>query len=149
MSQFIARSHVRCAPAWLITGLLVVPVGCGHEAARTGQAENRARAENDREVVNEAVAGGSQEAQPGLADQAKVSIGNFTFSPETIEIPAGTKVIWVNGDDVPHTVRSTDDVFRSEALDTDDQFEHLFSQPGTYEYFCGVHTHMTGKVVVK
>jgi plastocyanin len=78
-----------------------------------------------------------------------VSIDNFTFQPETLEVTAGTKVVWVNGDDVPHTVRSTEDLFRSGTLDTDDVYEHVFSEPGTYEYYCGVHRHMTGKIVVK
>ena len=79
----------------------------------------------------------------------RVRIDNFTFTPETLEIRAGTKVVWVNNDDVPHTVRSTGDVFRSEALDTDDEFERVFSERGTYEYYCGVHTHMTGKVIIR
>ena len=150
MPQFIAPSHVRVAPAWLISGfLLVTPFGCGHEDGRIVEAESSAPAESDREVVEDVPAGGHREAESGLVDQPKVSIENFTFSPETIEIRAGTKVVWVNSDDVPHTVRSTDDLFRSEALDTDDVYEHEFSEPGTYEYYCGVHTHMTGKVVVK
>jgi plastocyanin len=67
----------------------------------------------------------------------------------TLEVPAGTKVKWVNADDVPHTVRSIDDLFRSGTLDTDDVYERVFSEPGTYEYYCGVHRHMSGKIVVR
>jgi plastocyanin len=100
--------------------------------------------------VPEIKAVSSREAQPpGPSGEAKVSIDNFTFTPATLEIRAGMTVVWVNGDDVPHTVRSTADRFRSEALDTDDKFECVFSEPGTYDYYCGVHPHMTGKVIVK
>ena len=98
-------------------------------------------------------ASGRPNQQPAGREQAafvnKVSIDNFTFNPQSLEVAAGTKVIWVNGDDVPHTVRSNEDTFRSGTLDTDDVYERLFSEPGTYEYYCGVHPHMTGKIVVK
>ena len=39
--------------------------------------------------------------------------------------------------------------FDSGTLDTDDKFAHVFNQPGTYEYFCAVHPHMKGRIVVK
>lgn len=88
-------------------------------------------------------------AEPGAAGKRKISIANFTFDPETLEVAVGSTVIWVNADDVPHTVRSTEDLFRSEALDTDAVFEHRFWKPGTYEYYCGLHRHMAGRIVVK
>ncbi len=79
----------------------------------------------------------------------QVGIDNFTFSPATVTIAVGTKVTWVNHDDVPHTVTANDKRFSSKALDTDDQFSHVFSAPGTYGYFCAVHPHMTGRIIVK
>jgi len=89
---------------------------------------------------------GSASAQPLNRD---VSIDNFTFTPSTITIPAGATVTWVNHDDVPHTVTANDKAFGSKAMDTDDQFSHRFTQPGAYAYFCAVHKHMTGQVIVK
>jgi plastocyanin len=80
--------------------------------------------------------------------QPTVTIGNFTFGPETLTVKAGTTVTWVNGDDVPHTVVATDKTFRSKVLDTDDRFAFTFTKPGAYAYFCSIHPHMTGKVVV-
>ena len=62
---------------------------------------------------------------------------------------AGTKVTWINHDDVPHTVKSTEKKFLSGTLDTDDKFSFVFTEPGTYPYFCTVHSHMTGTIVVK
>jgi plastocyanin len=78
-----------------------------------------------------------------------VKIDNFSFSSATITVPAGTTVRWTNGDDIPHTVVSDDKMFKSKALDTDEQFSYTFTKPGTYGYFCGIHPKMTGKVVVQ
>ncbi len=64
-------------------------------------------------------------------------------------VPKGTTVTWINHDDVPHTVVSTDKKFKSRALDTDDKFSFTFSDSGAYGYFCSVHPVMTGRVIVK
>jgi plastocyanin len=47
---------------------------------------------------------------------------NFSFTPQELTVQPGTTVTWVNQDDVPHTVVSTDNKFKSKALDTDDKF---------------------------
>ena len=79
----------------------------------------------------------------------EVKIDNFSFSPATLEIKAGTKVTWKNADDIPHSVVSTDKVFKSKVLDTDEMFSFTFDKPGTYPYFCSLHPKMTAKVVVQ
>ena len=84
------------------------------------------------------------------ASEASVSIDNFKFSPEVITVAPGTTVRWTNRDDIPHTVVSDDrTTFKSKVLDTDEQFSYTFTKPGTYSYFCSIHPHMTGKVVVQ
>ena len=82
-------------------------------------------------------------------DPAVIRIDNFTFGPETLTVAPGTTVTWVNGDDIPHTVVSQDKLFRSKTLDTDDRYSFTFEAPGRYAYFCSLHPHMTGTVVVK
>ena len=77
-----------------------------------------------------------------------VVIDNFSFIPQTLIVPSGTKVTWVNRDDVPHTVVSVDKQFKSHPLDTDEKFSRVFDAPGTNDYFCSIHSHMTGKVIV-
>jgi len=57
--------------------------------------------------------------------------------------------IRTNDDDVPHTVTSSTKVFKSPPLDTGETFTYTFKQAGTFEYYCALHPHMTGKVVVK
>ena len=83
------------------------------------------------------------------AEDASVSIDNFTFAPAEIVVTPGSTVTWTNADDIPHTVTATDKSFRSKPLDTNDHVSFAFPTPGTYSYFCSLHPHMTGKVIVK
>jgi plastocyanin len=86
--------------------------------------------------------------QPSLPTSA-VTIDNFSFSPAGITVPAGTTLTWTNHDDIPHTVVSNDQKFKSKALDTDEKFSFTFTEPGTYPYFCSIHPKMVGKVIVE
>ncbi len=83
------------------------------------------------------------------AETTEVKIDNFSFGPGTLTIPVGATVTWTNRDDIPHTVVSTDGVFKSKVLDTDEKFSFTFSKAGTYPYFCSIHPKMTGKVIVQ
>jgi len=90
-------------------------------------------------------------AGPSTAGQktAEVKIDNFSFTPVTLTVKAGTQITWTNADDIPHTVVSEDQAFKSKALDTDDKFTFTASKPGTYSYYCSIHPRMTGKLVVE
>jgi plastocyanin len=79
----------------------------------------------------------------------EVSIDNFSFTPPVVTVKPGTQITWINRDDIPHTVVSNENVFKSKALDTDDKFSFTLSKPGTYSYFCSLHPRMTAKVVVE
>jgi plastocyanin len=78
-----------------------------------------------------------------------VTIDNFTFSPKEITVAVGTTVKWVNHDDIPHTVVEKNTTFRSKALDTDDSYSFTFASAGSFDYFCGLHPHMVGKIIVQ
>jgi plastocyanin len=88
-------------------------------------------------------------ANPPEAATADVKIDNFSFGPATLTVAPGTTVTWANRDDIPHTVVSTDSVFKSKVLDTDEKFSFTFTKAGTYSYFCSIHPKMTANVVVK
>jgi len=83
------------------------------------------------------------------AGNAEVKIDNFSFGPATITVPVGATVTWTNRDDIPHTVVSTDGVFKSKVRDTDETFSYTFAKAGTYPYYCSVHPKMAGQVVVQ
>ena len=90
-------------------------------------------------------------ARGARAADGEVTIDNFTFTPATLTVKAGMRVTWKNADDIPHTVVSDESppLFRSKALDTDDSYSWVFDKPGTYRYFCGLHPHMQGTIVVQ
>jgi len=85
-------------------------------------------------------------AAPGVND---VKIDNFSFGPRTLSVAAGTTVTWTNRDDIPHNVVSTEGVFKSKVVDTDEKFSYTFAKPGTFSYFCSIHPKMIGKIVVQ
>ena len=124
----------------VVMSLLVVVAGCTEGKSREAKAQA---------ASNTGASGKDHMAPADVAQQIKID--NFTFDPSTLTITAGTKVTWVNRDDVPHTATSTakPKSFDSGTLDTDQQFSHVFTKPGTYGYFCAVHPKMTGRIIVK
>ena len=79
-----------------------------------------------------------------------VFIDNFVFAPKDLTVKAGTTVTWTNRDDIPHGVASSNNAFkRSAALDTDESYSFTFTTSGTYQYFCYLHPHMVGSIVVE
>ena len=83
------------------------------------------------------------------AATAQVKIDNFSFEPQTLSVTVGTTVTWTNRDDIPHAAVSTEGVFKSKVMDTDETFSYTFTKAGTYPYYCTIHPKMTGKVVVQ
>ena len=84
-----------------------------------------------------------------VAGDNMVKIDNFSFSPKSLTVKIGTTVTWMNQDDIPHNVVSTEKKFSSPVLDTDQHFAFRFQEPGTYPYYCKIHPMMTGTVVVE
>ncbi|MDT8066642.1 MAG: cupredoxin family copper-binding protein [Terriglobia bacterium] len=80
---------------------------------------------------------------------AQITIDNFSFGPETLTVAVGTTVTWTNHDDIPHNIVSTEKVFKSKVLDTNESYSFTFTKAGVFPYFCSIHPKMTGKVVVK
>ncbi len=127
--------------------------GCGWSSGESTQQEAQEEMAipqpmtNTTEKGSQGPAGG--EAPKGAS--AQVVIDNFTFDPPHLTVSAGTKVTWINHDDVPHTATSTakPKAFDSGTLDTDEKFSFVFTTPGTYKYFCAVHPRMIGQIVVK
>ena len=98
-------------------------------------------------------------ATSGSGSGAAVEIVNFVYTPETIEVTAGTTVTWTNNDSFAHTVTAgtpdaPTDLFdadlgdRTAAGNEGATFGHTFDEPGTYPYFCDLHPSMLGEVVV-
>jgi plastocyanin len=79
----------------------------------------------------------------------QIGIDNFNFAPATLTVKAGTKVTWINTDDVPHLIVNVQGAFKSSpVLDSDQRYTVALVKPGTYDYFCSLHPKMQGKIVV-
>src|ERR1700720_3537121 len=85
---------------------------------------------------------------PVRAADTEVNIDNFAFTPKELTVKAGTTIVFHNRDDIPHSVVGSKGEFHSKALDTDDSFSFTFTKAGTYDYSCGLHPRMQGRIVV-
>ena len=83
------------------------------------------------------------------ASTVEVNIAKFAYAPKETTVAPGTKIVWTNHDQTPHTVTSNDKSFASKGLDSDDKFEHTFTSEGDFGYICTVHPYMTGVVHVR
>jgi plastocyanin len=84
----------------------------------------------------------------GAGETPSITIEKFAFTPKEITVTPGTKIVWTNHDETPHTVSASDGSFVSRAMDTDDRFEHTFASEGDFSYFCTLHPFMAGIVHV-
>jgi plastocyanin len=91
----------------------------------------------------------SVSAMAAPVSSSVVHITRSAFMPADITVAPGTRVTWINHDEIPHTVTSKDKVLASTGLDTNDRFEHVFDAEGDYSYNCVVHPFMTGIVHVR
>jgi len=92
-------------------------------------------------------------ASPAFAADApanQITIDQYMYMPATLTVATGTKVTWVNKDEIPHTIVDSAEpkAFRSAALDTDETYSYTFTKPGTYQYFCTLHPKMVGTIIV-
>ena len=92
----------------------------------------------------------SQRGTAAAAEATIVEIKDFTFVPDSLEIPVGTTVTWTNSDAAPHTATAQDrEALQSGTLNQGDSYSQTFDQPGTFDYFCEFHANMKGTIVVQ
>lgn len=77
----------------------------------------------------------------------RVYMKNSTFFPATMTLTAGKAVVWINDDNVVHTVTADDGSFDSGDLQPGASFTRTFHTFGTFPYHCRYHKGMTGKVI--
>lgn len=82
-------------------------------------------------------------------ENKNVTIQNFAFSPAVLEIKTGVTVVWKHNDSAPHTVTANTSLFESGRLNKGDLYSFKFTEPGEYNYHCGIHPSMTARVIVK
>jgi plastocyanin len=129
--------------ACALAALTIAVAGCGDD-------------DDDAAVTEAPVAGteapaGTEAAgteAPADAGGSAVTIVDFAFSPETLEVAAGTEVTWTNEDGAAHRIAGEGDAFGSEDLGQGDTFSFTFDEAGEFPYICGIHPSMTGTITV-
>lgn|SRR3989344_2129478 len=76
-----------------------------------------------------------------------ITIKDFSFSPDTLTVKQGAKLTWLNQDSVTHNIKS--DTFNSPDLNQGEKFELTFNTNGSFDYICGLHPSMKGKIIVE
>ena len=84
----------------------------------------------------------------GAGAKNEISIKGNAFSPDNLSIKVGDTVTWINNDSYAHTVKAAKGEFDSGNIANGAKFSFTFDKEGTYDYICGIHTFMTGKIVV-
>jgi len=103
-----------------------------------------------------ATVGGSASGTPAASASSSssgssasaVEIKNFAFSPDSVQIAAGTTVTWTNSDTTAHTVTADDGSFDSGNLDPGKTFSFTFDKAETFTYHCAIHPNMKATIVV-
>ena len=78
----------------------------------------------------------------------EISIKGNAFSPDSLSIKVGDTVTWINNDSYAHTVKASKGEFDSGNMANGAKFSFTFDKEGTIDYICGIHTFMTGKIIV-
>ena len=88
---------------------------------------------------------------PGQAADslAEMRISNFAFGKPELRVKTGTRVRWLNDDQLEHTVTAADGSFNSGLIAPGKRFERVFELAGSYSYACMPHPFMKGKVIVE
>lgn len=78
-----------------------------------------------------------------------VIINEGTFFPQTVIIPKGSSVAFINRDSSEHSATATNKSFDTGLLKKDGQKTITFDSSGTFAYSCTKHPTMQGVIVVQ
>ena len=76
-----------------------------------------------------------------------VVIQDSAFNPDSLTIKEGESVTWTNQDSAAHNIRIGD--FNSKTISNGESADYKFDKKGSYDYICGIHPSMKGKIIVE
>jgi plastocyanin len=90
-------------------------------------------------------------ALPVYAGDVMVHVGHNKLDPSELKVAAGTTVVFHNLDAMPggHTIVADDGSFESPGLEKDQQWSHVFTEPGVHAYSIKEHPTAKGKIIVE
>jgi plastocyanin len=151
LNEIDGGNEMKALKSLTLSLLMFVAAGCflGLSAISTRQARDTNAVNNVSQppLPRHEVPSPAATSKPATT---QILIDNFSFHPPILTVPVGAQVTWINHDDAPHTATSSEKprAFDSGSLDTDEKYSRVFTTPGIYDYFCAVHPHMTGRIVV-
>jgi plastocyanin len=86
---------------------------------------------------------------PARPATASVTIENLQFSPTTLSVRRGDRIVWTNKDLFPHTVTATNKAFDSGSIAAGGSWTYVAAGAGEYSYECAYHPAMKGSLKVK
>ncbi len=139
-----AREKIKILASWLILLCIAVVIGFGCSSV----IETKQETLSSEEIVpeHEHEEGTEEEHSHESVVMKVVLIEDFSFNPQELTIEVESGIIWVNSEDISHTIKS--DIFNSDTLAKEDFFTFTFNNIGIYEYSCGIHPSMKGKIIV-
>jgi plastocyanin len=85
--------------------------------------------------------------------QAVVAMREFVYLPDTLRVPRGTVVTWVNCEEdfanEPHTATDDFGAWGSSEMSPTEIYSQRFDEPGVFTYFCEPHPWMRGALIVE
>lgn len=133
----------------VVVVVIIVAVGIVLTLTLGKSKKASAPSNNTKTPSNSSSSNSSADASDQAVPTNAVSIKGMSFSPKAITVPLGATVHWNNVDGMTHTITADDDSFDSGSLADAGSFTHVFATAGTYKYHCGIHSSMTGTVIVR
>lgn len=96
-----------------------------------------------------ALTGLALSSQLAAQGAAAVTIAGFKFAPDTVTAAPNAAIAWTNKDSAPHQVVVSAKNLKTPVINGGQSAELKISEAGSYDYVCGIHPSMTGKIVIK
>ncbi|MBS0612260.1 MAG: cupredoxin family copper-binding protein [Proteobacteria bacterium] len=87
--------------------------------------------------------------QTAAAATHVVRVENMQFTPSSLTVRRGDRIVWVNKDLFPHTVTSDTKAFDSHDIPPSASWTYRADRPGEYAYSCAYHPTMKAKIIVR
>lgn len=150
MQKYVATSLLKSWFFLFIIGLLLTLAACGNSAPTTNTNTPTATTAPTATAVPTEAPTPTATTAPTTAPSSgnAITVSNFSFTPATLTVKAGTTVTWTNQDSVAHTATSDNGAFGG-ALPPGGSYSFTFKTPGTYTYHCRIHPGMTATIIVQ
>lgn len=83
------------------------------------------------------------------AQGVSVKIESFKFAPATVSADANAAITWTNSDAAPHQVVVGSKNLKTAVLQKGQSGQLAIAEKGSYDYVCGIHPGMKGKIEIK